>query len=209
MKAFTLLETVYVLLILSIIFSAIFWGYSFRKEFFYLKNFLKKLRFALETTIDMSQRAYLKDNYLFCSYGIYFASSTYYEALGFYTTSTNCDSVILNDEKFLNSIKSGLSNKFYITYYQELTKQYNPQTVLSENFKGQIKVSLSNDCSSPLNFPVLLVSLYSTSEFYVFLSSGSGDWQKINTQNIYLCLNYRNDEKILRINKLGQIILEK
>lgn len=209
MKAFTLLETVYVLLILSIIFSAIFWGYSFRKEFFYLKNFLKKLRFALETTIDMSQRAYLKDNYLFCSYGIYFASSTYYEALGFYTTSTNCDLVILNDEKFLNSIKSGLSNKFYITYYQELTKQYNPQTVLSENFKGQIKVSLSNDCSSPLNFPVLLVSLYSTSEFYVFLSSGGGDWQKINTQNIYLCLNYRNDEKILRINKLGQIILEK
>jgi type II secretory pathway pseudopilin PulG len=209
MKAFTLLETVYVLLILSIIFSAIFWGYSFRKEFFYLKNFLKKLRFALETTIDMSQRAYLKDNYLFCSYGIYFASSTYYETLGFYTTSTNCDSVILNDEKFLNSIKSGLSNKFYITYYQELTEQYNPQTILSENFKGQIKISLSNDCSSPLNFPVLLVSLYSTSEFYVFLSSGGGDWQKINTQNIYLCLNYRNDEKILRINKLGQIILEK
>lgn len=209
MKGFTLLEATYVILILSILFAAVFYGYALRKDFFYLKNFSKQIRLALETSIDMSQRAIFKDNYLFCGYGIYFPNSFSYEALGFYTTSTECDIVFQDEAKLSYFINSGLSKKYYLTYYNDLINNFDSRLVLADNFKGNIYFSTSSrNCDEPnrLNFPVILLSVYSTSEFYLFL--GGPNWRKIAANNVYLCLEYKNENRVLRINKLGQLILE-
>jgi len=212
MKGFTLFEATYAILILSIIFTIVFYGFSFNKEFFYLKNFVKELRLALETTNDMSQRTIFKrendQSYLFCGYGLYFPSSTYYEVLGFYTTSTECDLVFEDENKISNFINQGLNNnKYYVTYYGDLINELDPKLILNKNFKGNILISTSTNCNNHLNFPVILLSIYSTSEFYLFL--GGSNWSKITSNNIYICLTYKRDVKILRVNKIGQIFVEK
>ena len=212
MKGFTLLEATYVILIISLIFTITFYGFSFRREFFYLKNFAKNLRLSLETTNDMSQRAIFKNNYLFCGYGVYFPSSTYYEVLGFYTTSTECDIVFKDEDKISNFISNGFRNKYYVTYYGDLTTSSDSKLILNGNFKGTIFVSTSTlrsgKCFGNINYPIILLSIYSISEFYLFLKKDP-NWTKINSDNIYICLEYKNDLKVLRINKLGQIFIER
>lgn len=207
MKGFTILEASYVILILSILFISVFYGYSFRKEFFYLKNFIKNFRLAFETSVDMSQRAVFKDNYLFCGYGLYFPDNTHYETLGFYTTSTECDFVFQDESRISSFINKGLNNKYFVTYYGDLSTTSNPKIVLLSDFKGSFSFSTSTpDCShSIINPPIILLSIYSTSEFYLFLRQPN--WQRMNINYLYICLSYKNERKVLKLNKLGQIII--
>jgi len=218
MRAFTILESAIVLVLISLI--AVF-GISFlavNRDFFYLRDSAKNFSVALNTVSDMGQKVIQKDNNYFCAYGIYFPSSTSYETLAFSTTTKLCEylfssSTLVND--FLNN---NLTSKKFILQNQEIvTSTVMPSLSLNFNFKPNYRFRFSTSspsCESSLTPRLLFLYVYSYSDlFFMYQGSGS-EWQKIDANQMYICLekvilDSVKERYTIKINKLGQISFER
>jgi hypothetical protein len=216
MKAFTLVEIAIVLFIISLVFSIFFSFNTLNKDIFYLKSVAKDLSFALNITSDLSQRIIEKNDKFYCGAGIHFSSSTSFEVLAFATTTKLCDEVVATTTAINSFINENLNNKTYLLRNQDLSTttfhSLSLKTDLKQNY--EIIFSSSTRCISDYNPPLIFLYIYSYNDlFFIFqdLSGGASDWQKIDANEIYICLkNIKiGEDYIIKLNKLGQLTIIK
>lgn len=220
MRAFTLIEVVIVLLLLSLIVSIGFNFSSLNKDFFYLRDVSKNFAFSLNTISDMAQRVIEKNNQFFCAYGIYFSSSTSYEVLALSTSTKLCEFIFSSSTLVNNFINQNLNSKNFILMNQDIVSDINQYKTLSLNLDLKQNnyfyfSTSSKDCSTnQISTPLFFLYAYGYSDLFFLYQRGSSNWENITTDKIYICLkkviNGITKEKfIIKINKLGQINFEK
>ncbi len=210
MKGFTLIEVALVLFISFLIFGITISFNTFNKDFFYLQNVAKKFSFALNIVSDLSQRITGINNQFYCAYGIYFPNSTSFEALAFATTTKLCDEIIATSSVG-NFINFNLTNKTYILQNQDLVTTIIPALSLNTTLNTGYRIVFSNTttCISNYNSPLIFMYVYSYNDLFFIFQQGV-NWQKINVNEIYVCLEKPGKESyIIKLNKLGQLSIIK
>jgi len=213
MRGFTLLEIAIVLLLLSLVVAFGISFLSFNKDFFYLRDEAKKFSFALNTVSDLSQRVLSRNTgEYFCAYGIYFPSSTSYEVLAFSTSTKLCEYIFSSSTLINNFINSNLQNKKYIHQNEQISNVIIPQLSLNTNLSKAAYFSFSissKNCSSTIQPPILFLYVYSYIDLFFMYQQAGNNWEKINSDKIYICLSKGNERYTIKVNKLGQINFER
>jgi prepilin-type N-terminal cleavage/methylation domain-containing protein len=208
MKGFTLIEVLFTILILTILFLITFNFSSFNENFLYLKEFSRKLNSAFSVAGFLAQQTKSYQNQIVCAYGVYFPNNTSYETLAFSTSTLACDYVVNNNlQNFLNS---NLASKKYVHSNLEIRPDPLPKLALNDTLQGgSIAFSTSTpDCSSDiLTPPLLFMYVYSYTDMYFLYQQVGGRWQKITSPSMYLCLNFRNDHVKIKVNQVGQFYI--
>lgn len=218
MKGFTLIEVGLVLFIVVLTFSMLASFKAFNKDLFYLKEIVKGLSVALNVTGDLTQRINSKDNNFFCAAGIYFPDPTSFEALAFATTTKLCKDLIGPDKNIDSGfINSNLSKKTYVLQNGDLVNDLSFKgLLLNKTLKPGYEILFSNtaNCDSIYYPPLIFMYIYSYNDlFFVLQQNGANGWQKINTDEIYICLTNKNmpekESYIIKLSKLGQLTIVK
>jgi prepilin-type N-terminal cleavage/methylation domain-containing protein len=214
MRGFTLIEVAVVLLILVVISSIVFSFNAFNRDFFYLRDVAKQLSFALNTVSDLSQTIIERNNRYYCGYGIYFPDATSFEVLAFATSTKICAETMATSSAIRNFITHNLNpgNKTFVLQNQDLVTTIIPALSLNINLKEGYQIvfstSSANTCENSISPPLIFLYVYSFYDIF-FLNQyppNTGNWDKISTNEIYICLRRPPTEfYIIRINKLGQI----
>lgn len=211
MKAFTLIE-ISIALLIMLVSGFIFVSYNFgNKDFFYLRDAIKRFAFALTTASDMSQRIVEKPaGNFYCGYGIYFPNSRSFETLAFSTSTPICEDIPRDAIAMQNFLNANLTNKTYVLENQDLVKSINiPILSLNVTLKPGINFlfSSTSNCISTYTTPLLLLYIYSYNDLFFIYQQAAG-WQRLNVDDIYVCLKKGNENFKIRVNKLGQITLQ-
>ena len=214
-RGFTLIEISIVLLIATFLIGIAFNFINIKSETLYLKNTAYKISSDISFIREMSFSRVIPSGFDYrlrsCGYGLYFSPRGYF-AYSFVTSSdVNCD--LLASENVINFAPQ--EGMFYIHTNGEVrAKPLNP-ILLSNNYQPGFSLAMSFDSSSCSNnifntYPEAAIIFYNPyGDLLVF--GRNGGWNLIvpnQWENIYFCLSYKNDKIFLRINKLGQIILE-
>ncbi len=211
MRAFTLIETALVLLISILIFGITVSFNTFNRDFFYLRDVAKNLSVALNTVADLAQRITEKNNKFYCGAGIYFPDQKSFEVLAFATTTKLCEDVV-TPGLIHNLITTNLSQKTYVLSNQDLTNIPSPPSLLlNTSLKPGYRIIFSNtpNCNSNYNPPLIFMYIYSYNDIFFVFQQGT-DWQKIDVNEIYICLEKPGKESyIIKLNKLGQLSIVK
>lgn len=180
----------------------------FSEEATYLKNFNYQLfsNFSLARNLSLSRQLIPGTNLFACGYGFLFTSSSY---LGYaYVSSTDwlsCDDLASSSPEVY-----GTSLPDYLLHTNgEIRQQAIPSLQVKADFKGEIKISTTSaDCSSDNifdNYNQIAIVYYSPYGDYLFLGNNGSNWQNLGNYDIYFCLDYRNEKRYLRLNKIGQL----
>jgi len=205
MKGFTLIEVLFTILLLTILFLITFNFSSLHKDFLYLKEFSRKLNSAFSVAGFLAQQTKTYQNEIVCAYGIYFPNNTSYETLAFTTSTLTCDYVVNNNlQNFLNS---NLASKKYVQSNLEIRPNPLNNLALNDTLRGSIIFSDNQNCSNLLNPPLLFMYVYSYTDMYFLYQQVGGRWQKITSPSMYLCLNFRNDRVKIKVNQVGQFYI--
>ncbi|MER3570088.1 MAG: hypothetical protein C4348_00520 [Patescibacteria group bacterium] len=210
MKAFTFFEIAVVLLVISLILGVTLSFDAFNKKFFYLRDVAKNLSVALNITSDLSQKIINKNNQFYCGYGIYFPTSTQFEALAFSTSTNLCELVFLNTTTINTFIDNNLRRKTYILSNSDLVTSTIPSLSLNVNLKPgfEIVFSTSTNCSPDYQPPLIFMYFYSYTDLF-FIFQQRENWTSINTDKIYVCFKEKGKTLYkIKVNKLGQISFE-
>lgn len=212
-QGFTLTEVIMVLLITSILTGIAINFNVFSEEATYLKNFNYRLfsDFSLARNLSLSRQLISGTNLFACGYGFLFTSSSY---LGYaYVSSSDwlsCDDLASSSpQSYATSYP-----EYFLHTNGEISQQPIPSLQAKADFKGEIKISTSSsDCSSnnvfsdPLNYSEVAIVYYSPYGDYLFLGNNGSSWQNLGISDIYFCLEYRNEKRYLRLNKVGQLMV--
>jgi prepilin-type N-terminal cleavage/methylation domain-containing protein len=205
MKGFTLIEVLFTILLLTILFLITFNFSSFNENFLYLKEFSRKLNSAFSVAGFLAQQTKSYQNQIVCAYGVYFPNNTSYETLAFSTSTLACDYVVNNNlQNFLNS---NLASKKYVQSNLEIRPDPLNNLALNDTLRGSIIFSDNQNCLNPLNPPLLFMYVYSYTDMYFLYQQVGGRWQKITSPSMYLCLNFRNDRVKIKVNQVGQFYI--
>jgi len=206
MKGFTLVEVSVTILLLMFIFVIVLNFNIFNKDFLYLKEFSRQLNSAFVIAGFLAQQTKSYGTEIICALGVYFPNNNSYETLAFTTSTLACDYVINNNlQNFLNS---NISAKKYVHSNLEIRSSPLSGFVLKNQLKrGSIVFSTNENCNSDLNPPLLFLFVYSYVDIYFLYQQTGVGWQKIDNPSLFLCLNFRNDQIKIKINKVGQFYI--
>jgi hypothetical protein len=83
-----------------------------------------------------------------------------------------------------------------------------PKLALNDTLqRGNITFTTNEDCSRPINPPLLFMYIYSYTDMYFLYQQAGGQWQRIQSPSVYLCLNFRNDSVKIKVNQTGQFYI--
>jgi hypothetical protein len=206
MKGFTLIELSVTIFILMLLLGIVFNFKAFNKDFFYLKEFSRKLNTAFGIANFLAQQTKTYQNQTVCAYGIYFPNSTSYETLAFTTSTLACDYVVNNYlQNFLNN---NLASKKYVHSNLEIRPNPLPRLSLNDTLQGgNITFTTDENCSLPITPPLLFMYIYSYTDMYFLYQQAGSQWQRIRSPSVYLCLNFRNDSVKIKVNQTGQFYI--
>jgi type II secretory pathway pseudopilin PulG len=206
MKGFTLIEVIITIFLLMLLSVVVLNFSTLNKDFLYLKDFSRKLNNAFGVAGFLAQQTKSYQDQIICAYGIYFPDNTSYETLAFSASTLACDYVVNNNlQNFLNS---NLALKKYVHSNLEIKPNFLPKLVLNDTLeRGNITFSYNQNCSPPINPPLLFMYVYSYTDMYFLYQQLGGQWQIIQSPSIYLCLNFKNDHVKIKINQVGQFYI--
>jgi hypothetical protein len=212
MKGFTLIELSVTIFILMLLLGIVFNFKAFNKDFFYLKEFSRKLNTAFGIANFLAQQTKTYQNQTVCAYGIYFPNSTSYETLAFTTSTLACDYVVNDNSRLQNFLNNNLASKKYVHSNLEIRPAPLPKLALNDtlqigNITGNITFTTDENCSLPINPPLLFMYIYSYTDMYFLYQQTGGQWQKITRPSMYLCLNFKNDSVKIKVNQTGQFYI--
>lgn len=209
MQGFTLIETAIVILLMTLLFGVIFNFNIFNKDLFYLRDEAKNLVFALDTTADLSQKILQnKENEYYCGYGIYFPNNNSYLVLAFSTTTNLCED-IGTGTSLSNFINDNINTRNFIHKNQEIRKDIIESLSLNRQLKQPAEFIFSDNpnCENNINPPLSLLYIYGYNELFFSAQKQKESWEKLNLNEIYICLKKGNELLKIKINKLGQASL--
>jgi hypothetical protein len=203
MKGFTLIEASLTILLVTILFLITSNFSTLHKDFLYLKEFSRKLNSAFAVAGFLVQQTKTYQNQIICAYGIYFPNNNSYETLAFTTSTLDCDYVInTNLQNFLNN---NLASKKYVHSNLEIRSNVLPNLALNDILqKGSLTFASDENCSSIINPPLLFMGVYSYTDIYFLYQQVGGQWQRIQSPSVYLCLIFKKDRVKIKINQIGQ-----
>jgi hypothetical protein len=207
MKGFTLIEASLTILLVTILLLISSNFSTLHKDFLYLKEFSRKLNTAFGIAGFLAQQTKSYQNQIACAYGIYFPNNASYETLAFTASTLNCDYVVNTDlQNFLNN---NLTSKKYVHSNLEIKPVSITKLGLNDNLqRGSITFSDNQNCSPSINPPLLFMYIYSHTDMYFLYQQGfGGQWQKITSPSVYLCLNFKNDRVKIKVNQVGQFYI--
>lgn len=212
MKGFTLIEGAIVILLMILLFGIVINFNAFNKRFFYLRDQTKNFIFALNIISDLAQKVIEKNNNQFyCGYGIYFPERTRfenrsgYEVLAFATGTKLCEDVATSTA-LSNFISENLINKNYIHKNQEISTNTIPSLSLNNQLEENVFLKFGNNqnCNN-LNPPLVFLYIYGYNELFFIAQQIGGNWQKLDINEIYVCLQKGAEVFKIKINRLGQV----
>jgi hypothetical protein len=206
MKGFTLIELSVTIFILMLLLGIVFNFNAFNKDFFYLKEFSRKLNTAFGIANFLAQQTKTYQNQVICAYGIYFPNNTSYETLAFTTSTLACDYVVnTNLQNFLNN---NLASKKYVHSNLEIRSAPLPKLALNDTLqRGSITFTTDENCLSSISPPLLFMYIYSYTDMYFLYQQAGTQWTRIQSPSVYLCLNFRNDRVKIKVNQTGQFYI--
>lgn len=213
-KGFTLIEISLVILIAIILIGVSFSFTSLSPEVLYLKNFIYKLTSDISFIKDLSfSRITVSEvnNLKACGYGIVFSENNYF-AYSFVTSSkVECDALALEEP----TSYAPQNEIFYIHLNSEIRREPLNPILIKNDFKPGISLKISLDspnCDNDLfNFYSQLAFVFFNPYGDFLLLAKNGNWTSVmpsNWEEVFICLNYKNEIRVMRINRSGQVILE-
>lgn len=209
-QGFTLIEIIMVLMVMGILLGIAINYNVFNEENRYLKDFNYRFfsDFSLARNLSLSRQLISGTNLSACGYGFLFTSSSY---LGYaYVSSSdwlNCDDLASSSPQSYASS----SPSYFLHTNGEINQQPISSLQVKADFKGKIKISTTSaDCSSNNLFDTYgqaIIVYYSSYGDYLFLGNDGSNWQNLGVSDIYFCLEYRNEKRYLRLNKIGQLTI--
>lgn len=199
MKSFTLIETVLALSILVILFGIVFRTSVFQKDVYYLGQEVKKLRHFLSLARDLSFTNQRVNNQKVCAVGILFQNNQY-QGVAYVTLGEDCQNQFRNNPNSFANINAYLLENGFISQDEK-----DPLRIIEE-FQGSLVVK--TNCQDTVQNDVLILFINPYGD-PVFFQRQNNAWNNI-ANNFPLCfsLKYKNDEKTIKINKIGQILLQ-
>ena len=210
MKGFTLIETALIIFIAAILTGISLKFTTFSEDTLYLKNFLYKLGSNINLIKDFSLSKREISGLKACGYGILFSDRNY---LGYaFATSSFLDCDLIASA--MPTAYAPSSPMIYIHTNGDVREDPIPPLQIKDKFKTDLnlKISLNNNCPDNLiNFYQSVALIYYNPYGDVLLLGQNGNsWINIlptDWQNIYFCLQYKNESRFLRINRSGQMLI--
>jgi hypothetical protein len=209
MKAFTLIEIALVILITAILAGISLRFTVFSPETLYLKNFVYKLGSNINLLKDFSLSRKEVDANKVCGYGISFSNR--YFGYVFATSS------VLDCDTLASSSPASFAPSepiFYLHTNGDIRQDPIEPLQIKDEFKPgfSMRISLSNStCSDNLfSFYPEIALVYYNPYGDLLLLGKSGNWTNLlssDWQNIFFCLQYKNENRYLKINRSGQILI--
>jgi len=212
MKAFTLLEVALVILITAILAGISLEFTVFSPETLYLKNFVYKLGSNINLLKDFSLSRREVDSNKVCSYGISFSTSTstYFGYISATSSVLDCDTLASSSPASFAPSES----IFYLHTNGDIRQDPIEPLQIKDNFKPALsmRISLSSPtCSDNLfnSYPEIALVYYNPYGDLLLLGKSS-NWDNLlspDWQNIFFCFGYKNENRYLKINRSGQILI--
>jgi hypothetical protein len=197
MKAFTLYELIITIFVLTLLFSISFKTPVFQKNIYYLSQETVRLANFLRLTKDVSLSAISLNNKNLCASGLKFENNNVYKGVAYLTEEDDCEFLFKNDPRRFAGTNA------YVLKDGSLSQN---QTDLWINQKFDGSFSLSDCKGNSLDSDVLILFIHPYGESALYIKRGS-EWSFVE-QEFCIDLKYRNEEKKIKINKLGQILFE-
>jgi hypothetical protein len=211
MKAFTLVEIALVILITAILSGISLRFTAFSEETLYLKNVVYKLGSNINLLKDFALSRREVNGNKVCGYGINFSTSSYFG----YVFATS--SVLACDTLASSSPTSFAPSPpiFYLHTNGDIRQNPIEPLKIKDDFKPglSIRISLSNStCSDNLFsfYREIALVYYNPYGDLLFLGKRNDIWYNLlppTWQNIFFCLQYKNENRYLKINRSGQILI--
>ncbi|GIW67346.1 MAG: hypothetical protein KatS3mg096_214 [Candidatus Parcubacteria bacterium] len=210
MKGFTLIEIALVVLITTLLTGFAFKFTSFSEDTLYLKNFIYKLGSNVNLIKDFSLSRREIYGSKVCGYGILFSNNNYLAYVFATSSHVSCDLIAST-----TPIVYAPSSPFlYLHTNGEIRTDPISPLQIKDNFKTalSLRISLSNNCpDNLLNFySQIALVYYNPYGDLLLLGQSAGNWVNLlppNWQNIYFCLQYKNENRYLRLNRSGQMLI--
>jgi len=211
MKAFTLVEIALVILITAILAGISLRFTAFSEETLYLKNFVYKLGSNINLLKDFALSRREVNGNKVCGYGIRFSTSSYFGYVFATSSVLACDTLASSSPtSFAPS-----SPIFYLHTNGDISTSTIETLQIKDDFKPGLSIKISTsfpDCSDNLfsHYPEIALVYYNPYGDLLFLGKRSGTWYNLlpsNWQNIFFCLQYKNENRYLKINRSGQILI--
>jgi hypothetical protein len=209
MKAFTLIEIALVILITAILAGISLRFTVFSPETLYLKNFVYKLGSNINLLKDFSLSRKEVDANKVCGYGISFSNR--YFGYVFATSS------VLDCDTLASSSPASFAPSepiFYLHTNGDIRQNSIEPLQIKDDFKPglSMRISLSSPtCSDNLfSFYPEIALVYYNPYGDLLLLGKSGNWANLlpsDWQNIFFCFQYKNENRYLKINRSGQILI--
>jgi hypothetical protein len=210
MKAFTLIEIALVILITAILAGISLRFTVFYPETLYLKNFIYKLGSNINLLKDFSLSRKEVDTNKACGYGIYFSNGRYFGYVFATSSVLDCDTIALSSPASFAPSQP----IFYLHTNGDIRQNPIETLQIKDEFKPglSIRISLSNStCSDNLfSFYPEIALVYYNPYGDLLLLGKSGNWTNLlpsDWQNIFFCFQYKNENRYLKINRSGQILI--
>lgn len=215
MKGFTLIEIAVISGIIILLTAISFRFTVFDRRVIYIKDFIYNLGTNIQLLREFSLGRRIISNQKVCGYGLFFNKNDFsYTGYAFLADGlAECDK--LANEK--PSIYATDTPVYFLHSNGEIRQT--PIQVLQikdifqkrQGTSDDLKISLDQNCS--LNFfnsySKINLVYYNPYGDILLLGKNSGSWQNLlpsNWQNIYFCLQYKNDIIKFRINRAGQLV---
>jgi hypothetical protein len=215
MKAFTLVEIALVILITAILAGISLRFTAFSEETLYLKNFVYKLGSNINLLKDFALSRREVNGNKVCGYGMRFSTSSYFG----YVFATS--SVLACDTLASSSPTSFVPSPpiFYLHTNGDISTSTIETLQIKDDFKPGLSIEIStsssvsfSDCSNNLfdYYREIALVYYNPYGDLLFLGKRSDTWYNLlppNWQNIYFCFRYKGENRYLKINRSGQILI--
>jgi len=210
MKAFTLIEIAIVIFVIIVLSGIAFRFTVFSSETLYLKNFVYKLGSNINFLKDFSLSIRKVDSNKFCGYGISFSNNNNYFGYAFATSSVlDCDTLASS------SPTSFAPSSFYLHTNGDIRQDPIEPLQIKDNFKPglSMQISLSSlTCSENLfsSYSEIALVYYNPYSDLLLLGKSGNKWENLlpsDWQNIFFCLEYKGENRYLKINRSGQILI--